>query len=98
MILLRLLLAALINALRSRERLLPENLLLRQQLQVALRNQRRLASEPQTSSSGFSSTASTGSGDATSSWSSPRPCCAGIARAGASSGAGVLGARRHGRA
>jgi putative transposase len=39
--LLGLLLAALIDALRSRQRLLLENLLLRQQLQVALRNQRR---------------------------------------------------------
>jgi putative transposase len=39
--LLRLLPAALIDALRSRQRLLLENLLLRQQLQVALRNQRR---------------------------------------------------------
>jgi hypothetical protein len=39
--LLRLLLAALIDALRSRQRLLLENLLLRQQLQVAIRNQRR---------------------------------------------------------
>ena len=39
--LLRLLLAALIDALRSRQRLLLENLLLRQQLQVALRSQRR---------------------------------------------------------
>ena len=36
-----LLLAALIDALRSRERLLLENLLLRQQLQVALRSRRR---------------------------------------------------------
>ena len=39
--LLRLLLAAHIDALRSRQRLLLENLLLRQQFQVALRNQRR---------------------------------------------------------
>ena len=39
--LLGLLLAALIDALRCRQRLLLENLLLRQQLQVALRNQRR---------------------------------------------------------
>src|SRR5689334_7767874 len=39
--LLGLLLAALIDAVRSRQRLLLENLLLRQQLQVALRNQRR---------------------------------------------------------
>jgi hypothetical protein len=36
-----LLLATLASALRSHERLLVENLLLRQQLQVALRNQRR---------------------------------------------------------
>jgi putative transposase len=40
-LLLRLLLAALIDALCSRQRLLLENLLLRQQLQVALRCQRR---------------------------------------------------------
>ncbi len=39
--LLGLLLAALIDALRSRQRLPFENLLLRQQLQVALRCQRR---------------------------------------------------------
>jgi putative transposase len=39
--LLRLLLATLAGALRSRQRLLLENLLLRQQLQVALRSQRR---------------------------------------------------------
>lgn len=63
--LLELLLAALIDALRSRQCLLLENLLLCQQLQVALRCQRRAAS--------------TG-GDATSSWSAPRPCCAGAAR------------------
>src|SRR6266536_3401879 len=39
--LLRLLLATLVGSLRSRQRLLLENLLLRQQLQVALRSQRR---------------------------------------------------------
>jgi hypothetical protein len=39
--LLRLLLATLAGALRSRQRLLLENLLLRQQLQVALRSQHR---------------------------------------------------------
>ncbi len=38
--LLGLLLATLVGTLRSRQRLLLENLLLRQQLQVALRNQR----------------------------------------------------------
>ncbi len=39
--LLRLLLATLVSALHSRQRLLIENLLLRQQLQVALRSRRR---------------------------------------------------------
>jgi hypothetical protein len=66
---LRLLLAALIDALGCRERLLLANLLLRQQLQVAVHNRHRprlraqdkalLATRP---------AASTGTGDGTSYW------------------------------
>ncbi len=87
--LLRLLLAAFIDALRSRQRLLPETSSSASSSRLPSVTNAVLASEPETSSSGFSSTASTGTGDATSSWSGPRPCCAGIARAGALSGAGV---------
>jgi hypothetical protein len=88
--LVHLLLAALAGAVHSRQRLLLENLLLRQQLQVALRSRRRprFHARDKLFCSGSSSVASTGTGDATSSWSGP-PCSAGIARAGACSGAGA---------
>ena len=63
--LVRLLLATLVAAVRCRQRLVVENLLLRQQLQVALRLSVVHASELETSSSGSSSGAYTRTGDAT---------------------------------
>jgi len=63
--LVRLLLATLVAAVRCRQRLVVENLLLRQQLQVALRLSVVHASELETSSSGSSSGACTRTGDAT---------------------------------
>ena len=86
--LLRLLLATLICALWTQQRLLLENLLPRQQLQVALRGQRRPRLRTWDKLFWLGVRFSTGTGDATSFWSGPRPCCACIARAGAYSGAG----------
>ena len=86
--LLGLLLATLGSVLRSRQRLLVENLLLRQQLRSLSVASAVPASAPGTSLSGPSSAGSTGTGDATSFWSGPRPYWVGTARAGASSGAG----------
>ncbi len=80
--------------LRSRERVLLENLLLRKQLQVGPPvTDAVLLSAHETSSCGFSSTVSTETGDDTFFWSGPRPCCGGTARAGAGSGAGGPAAR-----
>ena len=87
--LLGLLLATLVSLLRSRQRLLLENLLLRQQLQVALRSQPRPRLRTRDKLFCSSSAVSIGTGDATSSWSRPRPCWPGTAKAGVSSGAGV---------
>ncbi len=88
--LLGLLLATLADALGSRQRLLLENLLLRQQLQVALRAQHRPRLRIRDKLFWLVVRClPTGTGDATSSWSDPRPCCAGTARVGACSDAGV---------
>src|SRR5215472_1247553 len=86
--LLELLLTTLGSVFRSRKRLILENLLLRQQLKSPSGANADPAFAPETSSSGCSSATSSGTGDAISSWSGPRLCCAGIARAGAGSGTG----------
>jgi hypothetical protein len=95
--LLELLLTTLDSVFRSRQRLILENLLLRQQLQVALRCQRRRRLRSRDKLFWLSSATFWGAGDAISSLSGPRLCCAGIARAGAGSGTGGRIIRSGGR-
>ena len=97
--LLGLLLATLGRVFRSRRRLILENLLLRQQLQVALRCQRR--PRLRTRDKLVWLLVRRLNRDWRRhllSWSALRRCCAGIARAGACSGAGGRVIRSGGRA
>jgi hypothetical protein len=95
--LLGLLLATVGSLFRSRKRLILEKLLLRQQLQVALRHQRRPRLRTRDKLFWLLIRASIGTGDAISSLSGRRLCCAGIARAGGCSGTGSRIIRLGGR-